>query len=224
MPFFVISPGLERNFIEPMSSVLNYRECIISRDVSRHTVRKEHLSHKWELLCECNEVNRVIESITEGKSVSVSRGQIFQTLEAYDKVIKALWWGYPNGMRVNLYFNNIVAAADEVSACLNQYKGKDILEADYLQLYREVKGIVGRGMGMSTISKLFYFFNISVEGCMSVIVDNRVKARIQHFDDFNPIHTADEAMWYLTAVREINRVAGDWAEPDQIEYFLFGFQ
>lgn len=204
-----------------MPSISTYRECILSRNVSCHIVLKKRLSHKWEQLCECDEVRRVINSITDGKSVSVSRSQIFQTSEPYDKMIKALWWGYPNGMRANPYFNNIIAAARAVSTCLNQYKDKDIPEADYLHLYREVKKIVGPGIGMSTISKLFYFFNISVEGRRSVIVDEKVRTAMKHFDDFNPIHSSDEAVWYLKAVREINRVAEDWAEPDQIEYFLF---
>ena len=166
----------------------------------------------------------MINSITEGESVSVSRGQVFQTLDPYDKLIKALWWGYPNGMRVNSYFNNIVAAAGAISTCLNQYKNKNIQKADYFQLYSKIKKLVGPGIGMSTISKLFYFFNISIEGCRSIIVDKRVRAAMKHFDDFNPIHSSDEAVWYLRAVKDINRVAGDWAEPEQIEYFLFEFQ
>lgn len=194
-------------------------------NVSSHTILKNRLSANWQNQCiEHTEVNRVINSISTGETVAVSRGEIFRTNEPYDKLIKVLWWGYPNGMRVSRYFNNIIANAGRVSELLKQYGNRNISEQEYIQLYYQVKHIVEQGIGMSTISKLFYFFNICVEGSKSVIVDSRVKSALRYFDDFNPIHTANEANWYLTAVKEINRVAGDWAEPDQIEYFLFGFQ
>ena len=179
----------------------------------------------WQQKCNENaDIRRVIESISNGESVSVSRGQIFQTSEQFNKLIKALWWGYPNGMRISRYFSNVISTARAVSMILAQYNDSIITEVEYIRLYYQVKSTVGQGIGMSTISKLFYFFNISVEGCKSVIVDSKVKTAMQYFDDFNPIHTSDEARWYLTAVREVNRVARDWAEPEQVEYFLFGFQ
>lgn len=194
-------------------------------DVSRHTIRKEHLSVKWQHMCDDNaDVRRVIESISIGESVSVNRGQIIHTTEPFEKLIKTLWWGYPNGMRISRYFSNIISTARTVSTILRRSQDRDISEVEFIQLYYQVKSSVGQGIGMSTISKFFYFFNISVEGCKSVIVDLKVKTAMLYFDDFIPIHTSDEAKWYLSAVREINRVAGDWAMPEQIEYFLFGFQ
>lgn len=206
-------------------SILDYRDCILSQNVFHHTVRKECLSARWQQKCnEDAEVRRVIESISSSGSIAVSRGQIFQTLEAYDKLIKVLWWGYPNGMRVSRYFCNVISTARAMSTILKQYQDNDIANDEYIQLYHQIKSTVGQGIGMSTISKLLYFFNIGVEGNKPIIVDSRVKKAMSYFDDFNHIHTSDEANWYLTAVKEINRVAGDWAVPDQIEYFLFGFQ
>ena len=212
-------------YLVQMPSILVYRDCILLHNVSRHTIRKEHLSAKWQRMCNENvDVRLVIESISNGESVSVSRGQIFQTNEPFNKLIKALWWGYPNGMRVSRYFSNIISKAGVISTLLAQYGDRNITEDEYIRLYYQVKSTVGQGIGMSTISKFFYFFKISVEGCKSVIVDSKVKKAMNYFDDFNPIHESGEAIGYLSATREINRVAGEWAEPGQIEYFLFGFQ
>ena len=191
----------------------------------RHTIKKDRLSVKWQRVCDANEqVSEIINELFKDNVFSVSRGQIFNETIPYKRIIKTLWWGYPNGMRVSRYFDNIINVAEEIADRLNDKIGQSLSEDEFLLLYVAIKELVGSGLGMSTISKLFYFFNISAEENKSVIVDFRVRSTMNYFEDFNPIHTANEARWYLAAVREINRVAGDWAKPDQIEYFLYGFQ
>ena len=202
-----------------MSSLKDYRACIIANNIQAHTIRKKVLSVKWQQVRDRNpEIAPVLESFhRDDGSYSLSRAEIFACDDAFEKVVKTIWWGYPNGMRS--HFDEVAQNFRVMAEILQPYRGRELDEPNFIQLYNNLNQI--QHIGPSTISKLLYFFKISQGQTQCVIVDSRVRSAMAAFDDFHPVRNNDPALWYLEHARQINEVGIDGATPEQIEYFLF---
>lgn len=202
-----------------MSSLKDYRACIIANNVQAHTIRKNGLSVKWQQVRDRNpEIAPVLESFhRDDGSYSLSRAEIFACDDAFEKIVKTIWWGYPNGMM--FHFNEVAQSFRVMAEILQLCRDRELDEPNFIQLYNNLNQI--QHIGPSTISKLLYFFNISQGQTQCVIVDSRVRSAMAAFDDFHPVRNNDPALWYLEHARQINEVGIDGATPEQIEYFLF---
>jgi hypothetical protein len=105
-------------------------------------------------------------------SISISRKDIFETENIRQKIIKTIYWGYPNGMR-GPNFVSILTDIEIIEKSLNKIKqvhepsAKDFY--DLKNVFKEVKGL-----GLSTYSKLLYFFQISIDKNPCLILDQRL--------------------------------------------------
>lgn len=204
-----------------MPSLNDYRACIIANNVQAHTIQKNVLSLKWQRVLDANpEVAAVIEQFHRGDgSYSLSRAEIFACDDAFEKVVKTIWWGYPNGMM--FHFNEVAQYFRVIAKLLQPCRDNVLDEQSFIALYDSLNRI--QHIGLSTISKLLYFFNVSKGLARCVIVDSRVRMAMTAFDDFQPVHNRVPALLYLELVRQINGTGVVEATPEQIEYFLFNY-
>lgn len=97
---------------------------------------------------------------------------------------------------------------------------------DFENIIRVLKGT---GIGLSTLSKILYFFNITLEGYRCLILDSRIinvlqsgkfieMVSLQQISDFNKGKYYPN---YLKQMAEIARANG--YSVDQLELFLFMF-
>ncbi len=204
-----------------MPSLHNCRNCIIANDVQAHTIHKNILSAKWQDECNADErIRQVIESFRQiDGSYSLSRRDVFLCEDSFEKVTKALWWGYPNGMRV--HFHEVVQYFGEMANILQPYRNQTIDEHTFDDLYNLLNL---QYVGPATISKLLYFFNIYQGNTQCVIVDQFVRESMNYYDEFHPVHENQPSHWYLAHARQINEVNITGATPEQVEFFLFSFR
>lgn len=202
-----------------MPSIINCRNCIIANDVRSHTVTKKNLSVKWQReIAADNSIAHVVNSFhRRDGSFSLSRGDIFETNDSYEKVVKAIWWGYPNGMM--FHFHEVAIHFSDLTQTIAPYSGRHLNMPEFESLYDSLSAIMY--VGASTISKLLYFFGIYQDNTQCVIVDRFVRESMAHYDEFHPVHQRQPHLWYLEHARQINEVIIDGATPEQVEYFLF---
>lgn len=202
-----------------MSSLKDYRACIIANNVQAHTIRKKVLSVKWQQVRDRNPgIAPVLESFhRDDGSYSLSRAEIFACDDAFEKIVKTIWWGYPNGMM--FHFNEVAQSFRVMAEILQPCRNRQLNKTNFIELYNSLNQI--QHIGPSTISKLLYFFNISQGQTQCVIVDSRVRSAMAAFDDFRRVNNNDLALEYLEQTRQICAVDIDGATPEQIEYFLF---
>ena len=171
-------------------------------------------------MCENDaEIGKIIESLRQpGGSYSVSRAEIFSCAGSFERLVKILWWGYPSGMRAR--FDSVIAHSRQIAETIAPYCGKTLDEMTFINLYNQLNTF--EGMGQSTISKLLYFFEISIGANKTVIIDSRVMGSMSYFDDFEPRIPGPESLRYLGQDRQINQVASAMdVAPEKVEYFLF---
>ena len=109
---------------------------------------------------------------SNNKTLTISRQDIFETKEPKDIVIKTIYWGYPAGMRGN-HFINILKHIDTIENALLTLRQKSKpTTTDFNNLITTFKNVVG--LGLSTYSKLLYFFKISFNDNPCLILDQRL--------------------------------------------------
>lgn len=104
------------------------------------------------------------------KTLTISRQDIFETKEPIEIFIKTIYWGYTAGMRGN-HFINILKHIDSIEkALLTLRQQSNPTTTDFNSLKEIFKNVAG--LGLSTYSKLLYFFQISFNDnpCLIVIL------------------------------------------------------
>lgn len=201
-----------------MPFLTDCRNCIIASDVQSHTIIKNRLAVKWQRVCNNrNMIRHAVETFHRADgSYSLSRRDVFLCENAFEKVVKAFWWGYPNGMI--FHFEDVAHHFEEMAATLEPHRNQSLDEQSFVDLYNQLNI---QYVGPATISKLLYFFNIHQGDTQCVIVDRFVRESMHYYDDFFPVHENQPVQWYLAHARQINEVIIDGATPEQVEFFLF---
>ena len=201
---FEIAPFSEqiRNF-NPADQVIGH-----SRILANWTRHYQELTWLQEILSSLYDDNR--------GGYYVSRGEIFDTADETTRLVKLIYWGYPKGI-YNIPM--ILYRSSDIIRILPNYNTK-LTREEFHHLYQQLDDI--KGLGISTISKILYFWGISVGASQCVIVDKNVLECRHLFDEFGNIPREMNAENYLQIIKKINRIATDiHARPDQVEYFLF---
>lgn len=108
----------------------------------------------------------------DNKTLTISRQDIFETKEPREVIIKTIYWGYTAGMRGN-HFVNILKHIDIIeNAILNLKQNANPITSDFNQLTATFKNVAG--LGLSTYSKLLYFFNVTFNNNPCLILDQRL--------------------------------------------------
>ena len=139
----------------------------------------------------------------------------FATTE--QKIISILMWGYPSGGR-GKNIQNALGHLHQIASLVNQ-------NTAWPQYYGALKAIPS--VGISTITKLAYFFNRSFEGYPALILDLQI-SDILISGAWNglsgPANTNEKSMekHYLRYLAETQIIANSLGCPsDKIELFLF---
>lgn len=168
------------------------------------------------------------DNIFENKStVTISRQDIFETNEPREIIIKTIYWGYTAGMRGN-HFVNILKHIDTIENSLLPLRQKSSpTTTDFISLTEAFKNVTG--LGLSTYSKLLYFFKISINDNPCLILDQRLidVFACETYSDFQKlsgIRYDNAEKKYLVFLQLTNDVSKRLnTEGENIEQFLFIF-
>ena len=105
-------------------------------------------------------------------TLSISRQDIFETKEPREKIIKTIYWGYNAGMRGNHFVNILRYIIDVEKVLLKLKQNANPTTIEYFELTEFFNEITG--LGLSTYSKLLYFFQIEFNSNPCLILDQRL--------------------------------------------------
>jgi hypothetical protein len=157
--------------------------------------------------------------------VILSRADLFNKAKKDFKtaVFSIIFWGYPRNMRGNT-FKSILTSLPDIEKILSGSRELDT--AGFVRICRQIKG---KGIGLSTLSKLLYFFGFRLEGFRCLIFDSRVIdiLNVGTFAELNMKETVTEwnkEDYYLDYLKLMQKVSEkNGCSVDQLELFLFQF-
>lgn len=163
----------------------------------------------------------------DNKTLTISRQDIFETSESREAIIKTIYWGYTAGMRGN-HFVNILKHIDTIENVLRTLREKpNPTTKDFNELTLTFKRVVG--LGLSTYSKLLYFFKISFNDNPCLILDQRLidvfaSNTYSNFQQLNKIRYDIAEKKYLDFLQLTRQLAIELeTQGENIELFLFTF-
>ncbi len=161
------------------------------------------------------------------KTLTISRQDIFETKDPREKIIKTIYWGYTAGMRGN-HFINILKHIDNIeNSLLRLLQNANPTTSDFTELTANFKNVAG--LGLSTYSKLLYFFKIKFNDNFCIILDQRLidVFASKTYSDFQEIskmrydNAEKKYLDFLNLIRQLEGKIG--TEGENIEQFLFIF-
>ena len=163
----------------------------------------------------------------DNKTLTISRQDIFETNEPREQIIKTIYWGYTAGMRGN-HFLNILKNIDTIENVLRTLRDKtNPTTTDFNDLTLTFKNVAG--LGLSTYTKLLYFFKISFNGNPCLILDQRLidvfsSKAYSNFQQLSNIRYDNAEKKYLDFLQLASQIASNIeTEGENIELFLFTF-
>ncbi len=158
-----------------------------------------------------------------GKSeiVEISREDVFSEGDPKKKVVMVLMWGYPTGGR-GKNINHILERIDELSSLLSKVEGENMTKDKASDTFAEFDQI--RGLGISTWSKLLYFFDVSIDSRKCQIFDLKIVDSLnkQQFSELNKQEWKQDTKHYYQFLELVDSLATSMdALPEQVELFLF---
>lgn len=160
-------------------------------------------------------------------TLTISRQDIFETIDLREKIVKTIYWGYPGGMRGN----HFVKILTEIDLIENEFKALKQIERptkeDFEKMANRFKDI--SGLGLSTYSKLLYFLQISFHGNPCLILDQRLidvfaRNTYSEFQQLSTIRYSNAEKKYLDFLSLTNQVSKKLeTSEEQLEQFLFIF-
>lgn len=239
-----------------MSSIKKYEEIIKSIPVRNHSVivRKENwikddslhtrLTKNNQFQNNNDDLLNTLKTIFKNEQngqIEISREDIFKIFKEEDsekKLIMVLLWGYPTGGRGNNIANILNERKQFIKKLNNILKDKknSIAQDDYKKLKfkdENTKKLKFKGLGLSTMSKILYFFKVKIDNNPCLIFDTQILKSLQknNIDEFKNVdwEQADEKeekyFEYLRIVNTISKekLKNSKIEPEAIELFLFHY-
>ena len=152
--------------------------------------------------------------------IEICRKNILFEQDFSKKIVMALMWGYPTGGRGN-NIQNILKDAS-LKGMLSSVHKKNLTQEKAEELLKGFAKI--KGLGLSTWSKLLYFFQVSIESMKCQIFDIKIVDSLNHvqFEELEHgtwKHEPKQYFEYIKLLRGLAKKIG--ASPDQVELFLF---
>ncbi len=234
-----------------MSSIKKYEEIIKSIPVRNHSVivRKENWIKNDSLHTRLTKNNQfqnnnddllntlkaIFENAQNGQNgqIEISREDIFKEKDREKKLIMVLLWGYPTGGRGNniadiLYSRNelIPRISDFIENNEKKINSKVFKNLFYTQNKNGEKGEKIKGIGLSTMSKILYFFEIKIDNNPCLIYDSQIHLSLQRnqIDEFYDYPWKKNYASFFHYLEVINKCSEEIkTEPEAIELFLFHY-
>lgn len=161
------------------------------------------------------------------QTLTISRQDIFETIDLRELILKSIYWGYTSGMRGN-NFVNILKHIDLVESTFKSLKQKNRpTTQDFNILTKTFKDVTG--LGLSTYSKLLYFLNLTFNNNPCLILDQRLidvfkSKTYSNFQQLGSVRYYNGEKKYLDFLQFVNQVAKRLeTNGENIEQFLFIF-
>jgi hypothetical protein len=159
--------------------------------------------------------------------LQISRKDIFDTKDVEIKILKTIMWGYPRGMR-GKHFSTVFQKLPELAEKLKSFQGENLSKSEYEAYLRPVFDNT-RGLGLSTYSKLLYFFEVKIDSYPCLILDERLllSFRSGQFEELKYLTSQPKynpSKWYVDYLRVMHWEAQTLKiKPEKLEQFLFLF-
>jgi hypothetical protein len=161
--------------------------------------------------------------------LQISRQDIFEIRNSpKEKILKTIFWGYPNGMQGgHKNFAGILKQIDSLVEILTDLQNSNGLKlADLKKAQNNFKAI--SGLGLSTYSKLLYFFDIKIDNMPCLILDKKLLNVFQSntFTDFNSLSQVkgnNETKYFHYLILINSSAERLKTKGENIEQFLFLF-
>lgn len=137
------------------------------------------------------------------------------------KIVMVLMWGYPTGGRGS-NIESILKRIDVLIPLLSSVNERNLTKAKASNLIKEFSSI--RGLGISTWSKLLYFFNAEVDSRKCQIYDLKIVDSLnkKQFDELGTQEWKQNIIHYYQYIELVDSFATSMgALPEQVELFLF---
>ncbi len=181
----------------------------------------------WQRECaQSNPFEEFCEKTFKGESsLKLSRADVYNAAGKTfsDGLFTTILWGYPRNMRGNT-FQGILERLERIRAALPDEK--ELSNDGFLSICKELNGT---GIGLSTLTKLLYFFRYKVDGLPCLIFDSRIieVCNEQAFSELSgliKITDINKCIKYYQYLETIHGLAdANGYKPDQLELFLFQF-
>ena len=166
------------------------------------------------------------ERFEQNHSIKLSRRDLFVATnnETFESALyQIVFWGYPRNMRGN-NLDEILSRLPTIKKAFSP--NHDLGENDFQNVLSTLKGT---HIGLSTLTKMLYFFNYRIDNYKCLILDSRLIEIIQSkvYMELLPLSKLslhNKAAYYLEYVKIIAELADaqNYLE-DQLEFFLFHF-
>ncbi len=157
--------------------------------------------------------------------LKISRHDVFTAAsnDLDQGILFCILWGYPRNMRGN-NFSNILSSIEKIKSIVSY--DKQVTSQEFQIMINTLKG---SSIGLSTLSKLLYFFRMKIDGHQCLILDKRIVEifknglyfelmSIKRINDYNKIEL------YVEYLRLMSDTANKFnLLPDKLEFFLFHF-
>lgn len=203
-----------------MESISKYCELIKYIPVyNQSTVIKKDT---WERFSNIKWYNDIKTAIFDDKdSVEISRADIHSENDAEKKLLKLLMWGYPTGGR-GYNIGYILEKADGLIRMLSSVNGKNLTKSESDELIEKFASV--RGLGISTWSKILYFFSVSIDSRKCQIYDLKIVDSLnkKQFNELGTKKWKQDIKHYYQYIELVDDLAkGMNVLPEQVELFLF---
>ena len=211
-------------------NLYNYKDLIQNLPVRHQSFTTKRNNEKWRFAeNKFSWFKDFNDSYFTNGELEISRQDIFNVENSpKEKILKTIFWGYPNGMQGgHKSFVGILRNIDNLEEILiNLHNNSDLTLDDLKKAQNDFKRI--SGLGLSTYSKLLYFFDIKINNNPCLIIDRRLLDvfKSDFFADFNSLSKikGDNEKKYFDCLRIINNVAETLeTKGENIEQFLFIF-
>ena len=201
------------------SSIVEYSNLINYIPVYNQSARI-----KWEVWARISYRDKEkIENAIFGnsKETELSRIDVLSETDTVKRIIKTLMWGYPTGGRGN-NIENILTRIDDLSRLLSSVNKQNLSKIQANNLIKEFEGI--RGLGVSTWSKLLYFFNVEIDSRKCQIYDQKIVDSLnkKQFSELGTQTWKQDGKDYFQYIELLDKLATSMSvSPEQVEAFLF---
>ncbi len=158
-------------------------------------------------------------------NVSISRSDLFHAAKGNfsNAVFSIILWGYPRNMRGNS-FQGVLENTNGLEQMIQLMQNLTVQEFENIN-----KSLKGTGIGLSTLTKILYFFAITLNGYRCLILDRRIinvlqSGKFSELVSLQPINEFNKDKYYLNYLKIMAEIAkANGYAVDQLELFIFMF-
>ncbi len=202
-----------------------YKELIKNMPVDEQSFTTKKTT--WQRFIDQNISSEILCEIFGDKDeIELSRADLFNIARGCNinkLIISTILWGYPRGMRGN-HFENISSKLEEIKECLLEAKSGIENWNNHYEKLSEINGI-----GLSTYTKLLYFYGAKVGGLPCVILDQRIidsvnKSAVSGLEALEGIAPYNASGKYPEYLDIIDKAAKKYTTTNgRVEMFIFSF-